>query len=1160
MEGPGTSLFQGSESLHLDPNKEREEEEEALQDQKRRDEELRNLLTNAFDDLIEEDEDDASSVNSSYRIPNTSHDQGHGRFANADSIIFKHMVSQTSNQPPYSFNNDGSENVGMSNQEYPTYENSRLMNGQYTGEGDINVSSHYRHCYRTSPGGYIVDNDVRHTPDQNELYRQTSYNSVEQLEVLYSVRVREVQRLTQQLEEFSNEAAKEREEMFSKLAFWEAEQERAKSLHKVAEQQLFDSKKKISEFEKEVDTLKLNINNLEKSNAHLTQEIEICRVSMLDLQQKNLLLERGSFNSTEKHVDTFMKNVSKKHEQELNDIQNKLDTTTAKLSLKESQFCQLEQRVCELIRAQEALQVEKGETINHLSRSLEESQRQCQQLMSSAASQETIGLKLQLSTTRQEKDELSKKVHTLTKEVESLRFDLNQYENATHLGLINGEDPLSTDSVINLGIGKMSSSGDGTKITKNDQSNLTAQLRDEYYRSLIGQKLKREEIRRLKSQLENKDKIIKKLKDDETNYLAQAEKFKQDATNFLTQLSKQEEFSKQMENLSKENRNLCERLEQSGGELSKLTTQLEDVRKEKGVLEMENEQLKERIHELVQTLDNEKVSTIEQYNKEYFKFHDEALTRVRQEKHEQAEAQVIDLSTANSPLWDGIDFTVHLEGILPMVGKSPYPKTPRLTKLTADVPVVVQGTNLSFDDPDLIEMQLEQAGKECEEVKRLYIDICGSKEKLTHQLELEQKAVNNLSSQLNTETDKLNKVLKELKEGQEASRTLEEQLKSEQELVKHLKDSLETERINSEELRSRIKELEKEKDEATKNANERARLLYTSKVNEEIDKAKREALIELENDCQKRQEQHSSQVSELEAEIKNLRSIHAEAERSRQQLLELTARLHQQEGVILELRQKKNAVPEHIFKMDNSREPSRDACTSPIKSTSDALEDARRECARGYAEKLAILESKHRIELDEMQEKIKDETVNFFAEEIRKMETKHRAALEQYQSAAGKQLYSLQNLIESKASENSQTCVVISSYYLATKGLVERGGILDGNRISAAITSSWTQLSTWTISCTSLPDTFTEALHRLGEAFRSTSSSEPSILPQKKESPTRGKRASPPQERISPSPISQPLDLLQETRQPLKSRQEWRRKCEVLSTGLIEVILASVAT
>ncbi|CAG2059519.1 unnamed protein product [Timema podura] len=314
-------------------------------------------------------------------------------------------------------------------------------------------------------------------------------------------------------------------------------------------------------------------------------------------------------------------------------------------------------------------------------------------------------------------------------------------------------------------------------------------------------------------------------------------------------------------------------------------------------------------------------------------------------------------------------------------------------------------------------MQLEQAKKECEEVKRLYIDICSSKEKLTHQLELEQKAVNDLRGQLNTETDKLSKVLKELKEGQETSRTLEEQIKSEQELVKHLKASLETERINSEELRSKVKELEEERDEATKNANERARLLYTSKVNEEIDKAKREALIELENDCQKRQEQHSSQVSELEAEIKNLRSVHAEAERNRQQLLELTATLHQQEAVILELRQKKNAVPEHISKMENSREPSRDACTSPIKSMNDDLEDARRECARGYAEKLAILESKHRIELDEMQEKIKDETVNFFAEEIRKMEAKHRAALEQYQSAAGKELYSLQNLIETKAAE-----------------------------------------------------------------------------------------------------------------------------------------------
>nr|CAD7449421.1 unnamed protein product [Timema bartmani] len=234
----------------------------------------------------------------------------------------------------------------MSNQEYPTYENSHLMNGEYTGGGDSNISSHYTHCYRTSPGGYIVDNDVRHTPDQNQLYRQTSYNSVEQLEVLYSVRVREVQRLTQQLEEFSNEAAKERDEMFTKLAFWEAEQERAKSLHKEAEQQLW---------------IKI-----------------INRIALQCLVDVLMILY-----------------IEQKH-------------------LQESQCCQLEQRVCELIRAQEALLVEKGETINHLSRSLEESQRQCQQLMSSTASQETLGLKLQLSTTRQEKDELSKKVHTLT--------------------------------------------------------------------------------------------------------------------------------------------------------------------------------------------------------------------------------------------------------------------------------------------------------------------------------------------------------------------------------------------------------------------------------------------------------------------------------------------------------------------------------------------------------------------------------------------------------------------------------------------------------------------------------------------------------------------------------------------------------------------------
>nr|CAD7592719.1 unnamed protein product [Timema genevievae] len=335
--------------------------------------------------------------------------------------------------------------------------------------------------------------------------------------------------------------------------------------------------------------------------------------------------------------------------------------------LQESQCCQLEQRVCELTRAQEALLVEKGETINHLSRSLEESQRQCQQLMSSTASQETIGLKLQLSTTRQEKDELSKKVHTLTvrnrkrnkrqkvrmmdEKERTLKTEEEEKEQwMKYFEIFNPEEERNesegrksrrrekrwgVENALKMKQGKqlvwtnklelIRAAGEAVFYLNNFYSSITKANSPRTYLALSPGGL---EISAL-SYHNASQRLLRE--------------YGQDATNLLSQLSKQEDLSKQIGNLSKENRNLCEQLGQSGSEISKLTTQLEDVRKEKEALEMENEQLKERIHELVGRLDDEKVSTIEQYNKEYFKFHDEALARVRQEKYEQAEAQVIDL-------------------------------------------------------------------------------------------------------------------------------------------------------------------------------------------------------------------------------------------------------------------------------------------------------------------------------------------------------------------------------------------------------------------------------------------------------------------------------------------------------------------------------------
>lgn len=64
-------------------------------------------------------------------------------------------------------------------------------------------------------------------------------------------------------------------------------------------------------------------------------------------------------------------------------------------------------------RAQEALLVEKSDTINQLARSLEESQAQCRQLMGSNVSCDNIRLQTLLDEALHEKKELQRMLNSI---------------------------------------------------------------------------------------------------------------------------------------------------------------------------------------------------------------------------------------------------------------------------------------------------------------------------------------------------------------------------------------------------------------------------------------------------------------------------------------------------------------------------------------------------------------------------------------------------------------------------------------------------------------------------------------------------------------------------------------------------------------------------
>lgn len=87
------------------------------------------------------------------------------------------------------------------------------------GGGDNVTSDHLNHCYKTSPNGRQRDDNVA--------YKTAEYESKEQLEVLYTVRMREINRLTEGMQQLQLEKEEEKNQLSRKITLLQAEIERS---------------------------------------------------------------------------------------------------------------------------------------------------------------------------------------------------------------------------------------------------------------------------------------------------------------------------------------------------------------------------------------------------------------------------------------------------------------------------------------------------------------------------------------------------------------------------------------------------------------------------------------------------------------------------------------------------------------------------------------------------------------------------------------------------------------------------------------------------------------------------------------------------------------------------------------------------------------------
>ncbi|XP_075231317.1 uncharacterized protein LOC142330119 isoform X1 [Lycorma delicatula] len=890
-------------------------------------------------------------------------------------------------------------------------------------------SPHHLHCYRRTSLGCKGDspkvlstndnqNQIKTEKEQRDAYIATRYNSVEQLQMLYEVRLKEIQSLKEELDKERKNSALLKDDLTHKMMIAEADKEGAVLSYKQTNELLAWSKNKSSDLEREVTTLKQNIVNLEKTRSENIKELEAARGMITDLQQRLAFLERSDgTKQTERQLENTIKSLQSKHLQEVTTLNHQLENYNSKLKQKDEEIKKLEDRLSDIQGKLGSLIVEKSETITVLMKDLEESQAQCRQLMASNISHDNLRLQQKLDDLIKEKEENSKTIDSLKSECNMLRNDLEQLESISHLGFTSAS---ASDSVVQLGLTSKNGSNGVTDTTSKQQcydsnlylSDTNNRLKDELHRALLGQRTKRSEIKRLQEKLDRRENQISEMKKQERVYLAEVETLKSDMTKLLSELKINSNSS------GHKNPNRSDAHIQTS--LSFASEELESERKRIDIIEKEKEALKLKLTET------------------------EKLLLLAQEK------LVSDKETKNNYLIE--------EEIEKMVKRQ------------------VEAKEVEH------RVILEQKIKECNELKELYIQLRAEKDSLNKQLEVEKelnhdfsnrfkhfssqidvfkneiKVKDELLSNYKTDKEQLESKLNKLQNSQSADRT-QETISKEAECTR-LKEEFISVSIQHKNEIDRLKNELKISEDRLIKSEKKLRADFTSEIN------KKEKEIDILNVLIQDKE------LKLKETLDNLNKyISIKKENKNVMTEENFLNCHELETKMLK------DYEERLQKITEQHSKDLKSCEEESTKKIIAMEEVHKEALRTVvnqnknemlkseekqrsiisALKKQLIDQEHTLkanyiaDLISAEEKVKDITVKYFAEEIKKIENRHRLELE----TVARQLNSspvetLKSLLYDKENEIENLKLLKPKYLEAEKKLAALEKQIDMDRNNTA--------------------------------------------------------------------------------------------------------------
>ncbi|KAK3095207.1 hypothetical protein FSP39_011518 [Pinctada imbricata] len=469
-----------------------------------------------------------------------------------------------------------------------------------------------------------TDVDVMAKPDDSTVEGR----QMAQLQVLYKARGRKIEDLNNELEICKQESAREIRILKHQLSLAKGERQGVSTNLQQCQELLGECKTENAQLKGKLQAMESQSEALQKGKEEAIKNLQTAESNIETLNQQIAEMGHSESLTRARHEhERVVAGIQQKHDKEVKVLREKMEELQDKLNDGNSENSTLKQKLSESYKEAENAQISRAETINRLTRSLEESQKQCRTLLESASNHEVSQMKIQLQQALASKKITDEMLSSYQDEVKDLKEQLNMFEAASGLGVLSRDNTQETegidDSMLDLGIKKTLDfeTPESSRTLPRSQATFDATkshdvitgLKLELERCLLSNKEKRIQVSKLQEDLRSTKKELEEVS---------------------TRCERAEVSLKECTSKLKEWEELVRSEDKVSAIEARLMKDINNLKREKQVLMEDTEELKKRLEEVASNeeklseINNELNQQISQMVKDYDADKREALERI----------------------------------------------------------------------------------------------------------------------------------------------------------------------------------------------------------------------------------------------------------------------------------------------------------------------------------------------------------------------------------------------------------------------------------------------------------------------------------------------------------------------------------------------------